>query len=311
MKIFSRIRLAFCALALVPVCARGVQVAGSDGLDHFSNPGDGTPWANVGAIGALSAVYLGSYSTGYWVISAAHVAGNGDGLSVNLGGVSYAIVAGSGVRLRNADNSVADLVMFRLGADPGLANLTVNAGALSAGTGVRMIGNGAGRAADLSYWSLDTSGANWVWTSLPDSVGADAAGYLWTGAHALSWGDNTVQASGLSVNVGFGATSVFSTVFDAYVGESQAATGDSGGGVFARTVEGDWVLVGVLDAIGTLNSQPANTSVFGDATYSADLAAYHGQISQLLAIPEPATYGVSAGVAALALAAIRRRRRAA
>ena len=43
------------------------------------------------------------------------------------------------------------------------------------------------------------------------------------------------------------------------------------------------------------NSQPADTAVFGDVTYVADLSKYSSQINQV--IPEPTTAILLVGVA--------------
>jgi hypothetical protein len=50
--------------------------------------------------------------------------------------------------------------------------------------------------------------------------------------------------------------------------------GDSGGGVFLS----DGTLVGLIDAEGTFSGQPANTSVFGDGTFMANLSQYRPEI---------------------------------
>lgn len=83
---------------------------------------------------------------------------------------------------------------------------------------------------------------------------------------------------------------------------AQAGGGDSGGGVFWKEGD-DWVLGGIILTTGTYSGQPSSTSVYGDATYAANLNTYSSQISSI--IPEPSSAMlVLAGVGLLA----RRRR---
>ena len=126
-------------------------------------------------------------------------------------------------------------------------------------------------------------------------VGADGYldGYKYAAGSTKRWGTNTVEGSVAGVNDGFGLTDMFYTGFDNVSGEAQGATYDSGGGVFTGTTN-NWLLSGIMLTVGTYNSQPADTAVFGDVTYVADLSAYRGQINQ--AIPEPATGVLLAGI---------------
>jgi hypothetical protein len=101
---------------------------------NVAAPADDPGWANVGWIGSASGVYLGDitvpgHGAGYWVLTAAHVgAGN-----IVLNGTSYSPVAGSAVQLRNGDNSLTDLELFQLSANPGLPTLTLAASAPTVG----------------------------------------------------------------------------------------------------------------------------------------------------------------------------------
>ena len=104
-------------------------------------------------------------------------------------------------------------------------------------------------------------------------------------------------------------THLFSTVFDESgtghsLHEAQAATGDSGGAVFASTGLGH-ELAGILIAIATFPEQPAATALYGNETLAADLSFYRDEI---VALPEPRG-GPWAG--ALLLIAIAARRRGA
>ncbi|MFV1995946.1 MAG: hypothetical protein ACC661_10975, partial [Verrucomicrobiales bacterium] len=72
--------------------------------------------------------------------------------------------------------------------------------------------------------------------------------------------------------------------------EGQGGTGDSGGGLW--TLDGSaWELSGVMVAIGrpsTPSTPPALSSVFGDVTYSANIASYRDSIIAIM-IPEPSS----------------------
>lgn len=293
------------------VCAavRAVQIYGTDGLNHLSAPADDPGWAHVGQVNGASCVFLGSYDSGYWALSARHVVGGVDGLSVSIAGASYATVAGSGVRLTNADTTPVDLMLFRLQGDPTLAalgRLSVAATSLGLGDTVRYVGYGYQRQSSLTYWSVTGTGAGTVWTVQPGPGGANALGYGWTGSTALSWGDNTVSALGQSVDIGNGPTAAFATTFSASNGSAMLAVGDSGGAAF-RKVGGAWELAGINDAIGTYTNQPASTSVVGNLAYAADLSVYNAQIQAVIAIPEPTTWTACGGVVASALLLVRRR----
>ncbi len=65
--------------------------------------------------------------------------------------------------------------------------------------------------------------------------------------------------------------------------EAQAASGDSGGPVFAKNGDGEWELVGIMITISQHPNQPANLSVYGNATYAVDIHAYREQIEKILA----------------------------
>lgn len=221
-------------------------------------PPDGAPWSNVAAVNGASGVYLGSS----WVLTAAHV---GPGF-VNLNGVGFPF-DGTSYRLTNSDGSVTDMVLFHLGAEPAQSGVTLAASSPAALSSVDMIG--FGHIAGSSQMTIGTY-----------------IGFNWSAGAFKSWGNNTVNAGGVStINAGAGVISVFATDFSAAgqtSHEAEAASGDSGGGVF-RLNGTQWELVGMLDAIGTLASQPANTAVYGDFTYCGDVATYRSQILSLMA----------------------------
>jgi hypothetical protein len=112
------------------------------------------------------------------------------------------------------------------------------------------------------------------------------AGFTWSASNFKGRGNNKVNAGGVTtINAGAGDISVFATDFSAAAqtsNEAQASTGDSGGGVFHLNGN-QWELAGMLNAIGVLPNQSANTSVYGDYTYCGDIATYRSQILALMA----------------------------
>lgn len=85
--------------------------------------------------------------------------------------------------------------------------------------------------------------------------------------------------------------------------EAMGSSGDSGGGIFYKNGS-TWELSGMMSAIGTLDGQPSNTSVFSNVTYAADLSVYRNSIVAI--IPEPSDVALWMGMAAFSLLLIRR-----
>ena len=109
--------IVLAAFLLLPPAGRAIVIAGGDGTQNFSAPGDDPGFANV----ASNGVYLGNYGGSYWAITATHVgAGN-----MVLGGLTYTYVPGPAVTVRNDDNSPSDLTLFRISSDPGLGTLAL------------------------------------------------------------------------------------------------------------------------------------------------------------------------------------------
>ena len=274
--------------------AEAVIVYGTNGngTSNTSAPLDDPGWANVGTVGGSTAIYLGSETTGYWMLTANHVDLSGGTVALNSG--NYSIVGGSVQQIGSAD-----LKVFRLQTDPGLSAVTIASAAPAPGSNVVMIGNGRDR------------GAYTTWDSSWGSPGSTATGYVWGADQIVRWGSNVVQDKNLNLPFYTGATT-FSTIFNNKLNpdEAQASLGDSGGGVFVKN-GGLWELTGIMVAVGVWDGagglgygdsfvgQPSNTSLnyvntghpsAGSATFSAQLSTYRSAI--LDAIPEPSPFAL-------------------
>lgn len=260
--------------------------AGSCDVDSFPEP----VLANIGIRGGLSAIYLGNGV----VLTANHV-GAGD---VTFEGTVYPYVPGSAVRLANVDGSYADLLMFEVYPRPDLPDLDIPVLSPVYGSPLLVAGNGRDRGNPL------------VWDPNGSYSPGPTGGYAWASSTHVCWGNNNLEvypAGGLVFN-----TRAFGSFFDAGrpLPESQAVTGDSGGGVFTLSLLGEWQLAGVILGIAQYSGQPAGTSFFGQRTYYADLAYYRPQIDDAVALPEPDRM-LAPGAALLGWLAVRRRRAAA
>ena len=294
---FDAMKKSVFAILLSLFCiaqARAVIVYGGAGTQNTTAPSDDPGWANVGSNG----VYIGAYSSGYWVLTATHVgAGN-----ITLAGTTYNAVAGSGVQV------AGDLYAFRIAANPHLPNLTLSSVGPTTGSSVVMIGNGRNRATSLTTWYVDVGTDPYTWsTSFFAAADGTLNGYLYGSGNSKRWGTNTIDGVTTYDN-GTGVTTGLYTDFDAVTGQSQGAGGDSGGALFYKNGS-TWELAGILSAIGNYSGQPSETAVVGDLTYAIDLSSYEGALASIIGIPEPATWAGLFGGAALLAAAVRRRRR--
>jgi hypothetical protein len=242
-----------------------------------------TVWEYVGALGNGSGVYLGNG----FVLTGNHVTSFS---TFNLNGVDYSRnINEPVVRLKNPDDSNADLKIFQINGDPGLSPLPITTDTAAISDPLIMIGTGRGRG------------------SAETSVGTGLLGYEWTATsqREKTWANNDIHE--LTSLIDSNNTHMFSTRFERNLnGEGQATQWDSGGGAFRFNVDlNQWELIGVPLSVAAFEGQDAETAAYGNLTYIADLTVYHDQIVAM--IPEPASIALL--IPGIALALARRRRR--
>ena len=294
------------ALAGALILSRGalaVIVAGGDGTQNTAAPANLSYWNNIGLMPFGTGIYLG----GDWVLTAEHVqGGNNDGYAFVLpdlnggAGATFFPVSASQVQVPQAGGGGADLSLFRLRDDPLLHTLPrVQFGQTPAiGTSVTVVGSGLNRDTTLHTWKLSNPNPvlpvdpshpeNMVWTDVtgkpiaPNSV--TFSGYLYGSGRSKRWGTNVTidQGGGQPTQVGDN-TNLFGTRFDSVDADSQLAPYDSGGSVFVNNR-----LVGLNLLNGTFSNeknaalgQPADTAVFKDESYYANLADYVDDIARI------------------------------
>jgi len=284
------------------LCAVQVYGTSGTGSTYTTAPADDFGFANVAKVFDTtdgfytSGVYLGNG----WMISAYHAVRSGsNGFAfgnVILDGSNYSVNASTALRITDpTTRNPADLAMYQLTVAPADANLkTLTVSTLNPNPGSNLIltGNGADRAAALTYWNVDKSASNWIWTESVTGPG-NYSGYKYdvNNTQSLRWGNGTMSGT-TSSNDGFGVTSFLYSLFQSASGSAIAATGDSGGGVFYKKSGSTWQLTGILLSVGTpgppYNGQPGGTSIVNnDETYAANLTYYHTQINAVSAVQAP------------------------
>lgn len=249
-----RVLILFATLAALSARpAPAVILATGDGTGNTAAPADDPGWLHVGSQAGTSAVYLGQG----WVLTANHVANT----NPTFQGVTFPVVAGSIVQLTGPDGTPADLKVYRLAAFPALSDLEIPSSAPAVGTEVILIGRGRDRG-DATSWN-------------------GFSGWFYASSQTMRWGTNRVLASNLTVL----GTRAFATDFSAFgktSSEAQAATGDSGGAVFAK-FGGRWMLAGILFAVGPYEEQPSNLALYGNTTYAVQLSEHKATLDALVA----------------------------
>jgi len=135
--LFRRLSAAVLLLACVSAVAPSANALMLAGLPtgRTADPGNGLGWSNVGTVGGASGIYLGSFSTGYWVLTANHVGAN----TINFGGINYSAATGSAQQV-----GTTDMLLFRIQTDPFLPNLNLSPSTPANGVPVWMVGYGGG-----------------------------------------------------------------------------------------------------------------------------------------------------------------------
>lgn len=303
------LQLVAALLFLTAASLHAVIVAGGNGTQNTTVPTSDQGWSYVGSVnfsnGSLNAsgIYLGEYGGSYWVLTAKHVADSGLG-SYTLDGTTYGFVTGSGKQVGTLDLYVVQISI----TDPGdpllsVSNLALATTSPTSSTAVTMIGYGRNRATSSTTYYIDTSTDPYTWSTTFSFGSPTLSGYQYASGNTKRWGSNTSE--GTVINSG---TTYLVTDFDNTSGQGQAAVGDSGGGVFAyNSATGTYELAGVMDLVTSYSGQPGETAIFGNQTYSIDIATYRSLI--LSTVPEPAPIALLLGSGLLLLRGLSTRKR--
>ena len=236
--------------------ARALLVVGdadSGGSMYTTTPSDGFGWDYVGHLVGSDPSSVTYVSNG-WFVTAQHVWDNDISTNPNeetltIGGNTYSIDMDSYTAIVNADDSAADLCMFRVTSLSGLPEgMSVLESTPLKTDSLRLVGDG-----------IDNNGNT-----------------------GMTWGNGTTYSTGhpsstytLTQPSGSYSTECYLSVYDAATtGSAYGQTYDSGGGVF---VNGQ--LAGIMLYVGT--------GVGDGITYVSDFSAYGEQINTTAAIPEP------------------------
>jgi hypothetical protein len=243
--------------------AEAVIIASGDGTGNTSAPLDDPGWDSVGKLHIWTGVYIGDG----WVLTADHV-GEGD---MTFASTPRRIVPGSEETV-----APADLKLLRLESDPGVPAAVIASDPPQLFDEVVMIGQGRNRGTATSYD--------------PTGPGGPYDGWNWGAGRALRWGTNEVEATDRILLDGIRTTVSFLTDLSQHAAtdhEAQAAGGDSGGAVFAMG-SGGWALAGIMLTIVNHAGQPADTALYGNETWCAQLADYRDEILWIVNETPPA-----------------------
>ena len=271
-----------------------VVIGSGDGSGNTSAPagswGD-LGWGYVGMVNGGSGVYLGTYGGANWVLTAGHVYNDGGNRNFSINGAVYQSVSGTGTNIAGLDLYAYQITVGQGTGLSLLANLSLasaspvpgNPNSSTLSDPLSMIGCGRDRATNATYWSVNTS--NWTWTET-NSASANAVGFQELSSRSKRWGYNYTDKVTTVNNTSMIQTTFRYSVNDGTIFSTQAAVGDSGGGVFKLLDDGTYELAGVMNLVTTLPNQPANTDILNNSlTYSIDIASYRSAI--LDSVPEP------------------------
>ena len=244
---------------------------------------------------------------------------------------SYEAVPNSLVHIRNPTNTpddpfglqtlstYTDLAVFQITVETTnnlpASRMSISATAPALGSEVVGIGFGRNRQSAQTAWD-----SSWSEVSL-SSTNAAYTGWRYASGSTKRWGKNRVENIPITTstnNVGgdqrdvkvivtdFDESGVTRGSYGAVTDEFQAASGDSGGGLFYKT-GGTWELSGILVSVWRYQDQPRNSAVFGNLTDAVNLSLYRDNI--LAVVPESRSFGLIVGLFALAFVAFHRFRR--
>ena len=290
----SLFRFSFAIAAIATASTHAAIVGPGDGTQNTTAPigiptvADTPAFDNIGRYRVGSAIYLGNR----WMISAEHVHGgiDTDPITFTEGGTQYfQETPGFQLRYPGPGGGTTDLALFRLSADPGLPQLQIGA-TPTAGTPIVMAGYGRNRATDPTRWNANTN----PWSVVQN--GGNQLGYLYGPGTTKRWATNVIQALGQNGSVTtevdtesyLGKAVVIGADFTRTQGtpfEGILANGDSGGGAFANNR-----LIGMPVYLDVFENQPAQTAVYGNLSYFANLASYADQIATITGL-NPSTAG--------------------
>ncbi len=272
-----------CCMVVVTTVAHraGAMVITPDTTGRDSEPIGGRGWSNVGRMSTGTGVYLGNW----WVLTAHHVYDDVSGQSILFDGVTYPEVSDTAVRLKNPDDTFADLTLFRIDGETGLDAMPIRQNTPPVNTDVTTITVGRVQESAQTTWYIDTDPTDWIWSET-DFEDADITKTGWDTLSARDklWGENVVEPDGFIT-----PDYMFRTDFDDVDGDMQGVTLDSGGGVFTYNSSSQlWELAGVILSVRQWNNQPnkpgsITTSVYGNSTFMANLSLYTDQISDTIA----------------------------
>ncbi len=255
MHTHSHLLTLFAVLGLAS-SAFGVATVSSGSTTYLTTGAatETSAWDYVGTINGSSGVYLGDG----WVVTCGHVLSlSGSTSTFALDGTTYTIAADT---IQYVVDGV-DLVMFRLSnySNISLAALTLatNTTTANAGSNVLMIGYG--------HWTK---------------------AYGYATVYNYSYTSRTVTET---IPTDYGTfTSVDMLALST---TSQVVGGDSGGGLFYKDSNGNWVLSGVIELTSMATVNGSNYY----ATYAVDIATYETAIEEVKAssVPEPSTLAMA------------------